>query len=816
MKSLFLSIRFLRSISPRKRPKPHYFCCRTFFSDSSSCEMGVSNEVVSILDHSNPIEPALDKVVPFLTRGIVTCVLEEKKTDLELGFRFFIWAMKFKSFRSYASHNLVVDMLVSDCSDKRCNLDGFDLYWKILDEVKKCENGGRNRIDSAAFAVLISAYWRIKRGEKAVETFGRMREFDCKPELFVYNWILHVVVKNDVILLALAVYNMMLKSNIWPNVATFNILIHGLCKSGKTQDALNLFDEMRKRGVLPNKTTYTLILSALCQAKRTDDALRLFCSMKGRDCLPDNVTYNALLNGFCKLGMIDEAFTLLKSFTNDGYDVKLPGYSCLVDCLIRANRIDEAHELFQKLFKVNVTPDLVLYTTMMRGLSQTGRVNDALNLLTDMTKRGVVPDTQCYNTLIKGFCDMGLLDQARSLQLEISRNDLFPNTCTYTVLICGMCRNGMVGEAQNIFDEMEKLGCFPSVVTFNSLIDGLCKSGELEKAHLLFYKMEIGKNPSLFLRLSQGADRVLDSASLQTMVEKLCDSGLISKAYKLLMQLVDSGVVPNIITYNILINGLCKAGNMNGAFELLKELQLKGHSPDKVTYGTLIDGLQRAGREEDAFKLFDKMSENGCPPGPEVYKSLMTWACRKMKTSVAFNLWLKYLNAVGGEGGAKTKSVEKHFEEGNLEMAVREILEIDLQSKSFDSAPYNIWLIGLCQAKKAEEALKVFSMLKEFCVSVSGPSCVMLIHSLCCDGKLDQAINVFLYTMEKGFQLMPRICNNLLTVLLHSQEKAEDAFYLLKEMESAGYNLDAYLYHNTKSLLRHYGKIRKLEDVSHG
>ena len=91
---------------------------------------------------------------------------------------------------------------------------------------------------------------------------------------------------------------------------------------------------------------------------------------------------------------------------------------------------------------------------------------------------------------------------------------------------------------------LEKVGYVPSIVTFNALIDGLCKAGELEEAHLLFYKMEIGRNPSLFLWLSQGANQVLDKASLQTMVEQLCDSGLILKAHRLLMQLADSGVVP--------------------------------------------------------------------------------------------------------------------------------------------------------------------------------------------------------------------------------------------------------------------------------
>ncbi|KAL2501750.1 Pentatricopeptide repeat-containing protein [Forsythia ovata] len=114
-----------------------------------------------------------------------------------------------------------------------------------------------------AFVVLISGYWRLQRAEKAVETFGRMKDYECTPNL-------------DVILLALAVYNMMLKSNCRLSCFTITILIDGLCKSGNAQDALNLFDEMSERGILPSKVTFTVIMSGLCQARRTDDAYRLF------------------------------------------------------------------------------------------------------------------------------------------------------------------------------------------------------------------------------------------------------------------------------------------------------------------------------------------------------------------------------------------------------------------------------------------------------------------------------------------------------------------------------------------------------------
>lgn len=331
----------------------------------------------------------------------------------------------------------------------------------------------------------------------------------------------------------------------------------------------------------------------------------------------------------------------------------------------------------------------------------------------------------------------------------------------------------------------------------------------------MFYKMEIGKNPSLFLRLSQGADQVLDSVSLQKMIEKLCETGKILKAYKLLMQLADCGVVPNIYTYNILINGLCKSKVINGALKLFQELQVKGHFPDSITYGTLIDGLQRVDRVEEAFKLLDQMSKNGCTPSAAVYKSLMTWSCRRGQISIAFSLWFQYLRNQVVRDGEVIELIEKHLEKGDIEKVVSGLLEIDLKLKDFDSSPYNIWLNGMCKKGKPHEALKIFSLLVEFHVMVSAPSCVMLIRSLCKEGNLDQAVEVFLYTLERGVRLSPRICNKLLQSLLHSQDKAQHAVDLLERMRSMGYNLNYYLHSGTKSLFGRWNR-RVTENPSHG
>lgn len=760
----------------------------------SNDEQAVTDEVLAILETVDPMENALEHISPFLSPDIVTSVIEEQQNQ-RLGFRFFIWATKRKSLRSWASHNLVIDKLFNE--------NVFELFWKTLEELKI----SRVPITSYPFAVLIAAYAKFGMATQAVESFGRMKEFDCKPDVFTYNSILYVMVKKEVLLLALAVYNMMLKSNCGPSCSTYGILIQGLCSTGKLRDALQLVDEMTQRGISPDKVTYTIILSGLCQANRTTDAKRLLGTMKSSGCCPDSITYDALVNGFCKLGKIDEALMLLESFKNEGYCVGLKGYSSLIDGLFKASRFYEAHQMYNKLLGENFTPDLMLYTIMIRGLCGDGKVKVAIKLFKEMSERGVEPDTQCYNTLIKGFCDMGMLDEASSLKLEISKDGHFPDAHTYTILISSVCRKGLIMEAREIFNEMEKVGCFPSVVTFNALIHELCKAGDLQEARLLFHKMEIGRHPSLFLRLSQGINRVIDSVTLQKMVERLCESGLIIKAYKILVQLADSGVLPNITTYNILINGFCKAKNIGAAFKLFKDLHLKGLYPDSVTYGTLMDGLQRVGREDDAFGIFDQMVKSGCIPTSSNYKTLMTWSCRRGKTSLSFSLWLKYLRTLPSCEEEGIKLVEEHFDKGEVEEAIRGLLEMDLKVKEFDLSPYTIWLIGFCESGRTKEALKIFSILEELKISITAPSCVKLIACLCKEGNLHMAIYIFMHSLEKGTILMPRICNNLICSLLSSKDKVKHGLALVGRMKNAGYDLDLYLNRRNKFLLhRHWEK----------
>jgi pentatricopeptide repeat protein len=401
-----------------------------------------------------------------------------------------------------------------------------------------------------------------------------------------------------------------------------------------------------------------------------------------------------------------------------------------------------------------------------------------------MTQIGLTPDAHCYNAIIKGLCDVGLLNRVQSLRLEISEHNVY----TYTIIICEMCKRGMVDKAHELFHQIEKFGYVPSVVTFNVLINGLCKANKLEEAIHLFSIMEIRQGPGL-----------------QEKVEQI---GQFLNAYEV-HTLTNSRVNPDIITYNTLINAYCKAFNIEDAFKLFKELQKNGLSPDCVTYGTLIKGLYTVDREVDAFNIFNLMQGVGYEPTLSVYRTVMTWLCKKRKVSRALSLYLKYLKSLPNRDNNSISVVEEYLVGGNLEPAIRDLLELDFSARDFKLAPYTILLIGFCQAEKVNEALIVFSVLDAFNIKINATSCVHLIRGLCKERKLDDAIKIFLYSLDKGFMLRPRICYHLLNHLLHSKYYKECAVNLIGRMKSFGYPLDSAEYRTIGSCLPNTKKESK-------
>ena len=113
-----------------------------------------------------------------------------------------------------------------------------------------------------------------------------------------------------------------------------------------------------------------------------------------------------------------------------------------------------------------------------------------------------------------------------------------------------------------------------------------------------------------------------------------------------------TGLLPDFITLNILLNCFCNLNRVCDGFVVLGSILRRGCSPDTVTYTSLIKGLCKEDRIGDAVGLFKKMVKVGCMPNVITYGTLINGLCRTGNTGVALKLHVEMLN---GQFGANCK-----------------------------------------------------------------------------------------------------------------------------------------------------------------
>ncbi|KAG8098068.1 hypothetical protein GUJ93_ZPchr0013g34155 [Zizania palustris] len=248
-------------------------------------------------------------------------------------------------------------------------------------------------------------------------------------------------------------------------------------------------------------------------------------------------------------------------------------------------------------------------TDVIRALGEEGLPRHALAAFHRARQLHCSPDAQCYNTLIAALCRNGRFKEARFLldQMERPGARCRPDSYTYTVLISWYCRIGVetgcrkasrrrIYEAGRLFRRMGEKGLDPDVVTYNCLINGLCKTYRVERAHEVFDEM---------LRRGCTPNRV----TYNSFVRYYSVVNEVDKSVKWMREMVlkgHGGVTSS--TYTPIIHSLCESGRVSEARQLMIEMAQSGHLPREHTYKIVKDAIEEAGEEalpEDLCQSID-------------------------------------------------------------------------------------------------------------------------------------------------------------------------------------------------------------------
>lgn len=182
-------------------------------------------------------------------------------------------------------------------------------------------------------------------------------------------------------------------------------------------------------------------------------------------------------------------------------------------------------------------------------------------------------------------------------------------TSTVTCLIKILAEEGLVNEALAAFYRMKQFHCKPDVYAYNTIIHALCRIGNFKKARFLLEQMEL---PGFRCPPDTFTYTIFISSyckySLQTGCKKAIRRRL-WEANHLFRIMIFKGFVPDVVTYNCLIDGCCKTYRIERATELFDDMIRRGCLPNRVTYNCFIRYYSAVSEINNAIGMLRRMKE---------------------------------------------------------------------------------------------------------------------------------------------------------------------------------------------------------------
>ncbi|KAJ8628906.1 hypothetical protein MRB53_022229 [Persea americana] len=225
-------------------------------------------------------------------------------------------------------------------------------------------------------------------------------------------------------------------------------------------------------------------------------------------------------------------------------------------------------------------------------LSRSNKVRSALELYISMEALALLPSAHACNSLMACLLRNGSLDDALRIFMMMTEKDTATGHTFSLILKAAAVARGYHSSLE-LFTELEeegKLKCFDAIA-YNTMISVCAKAKD-------WVQME-----KMWRRLKEDGH---NGTTVTTAVVGACaKEGKWDLSLSVFQRMLDSGLKPNAVSYNEVINCIGKAGKVNIAFRIYNLIKSSGLSRDAYTCNALLGALYRGSHYPDALQLFD-------------------------------------------------------------------------------------------------------------------------------------------------------------------------------------------------------------------
>ncbi|PWA94556.1 pentatricopeptide repeat (PPR) superfamily protein [Artemisia annua] len=478
-----------------------------------------------------------------------------------------------------------------------------------------------------------------------------------------------------------------------------------------------------QKSFLPSLECVCVLVHVMVGCKRYDDVLGLMDKLLRK-------------MGFSHLEVLDGLW--------DCYDGEV---SCggVFDALVRACNLSGngkcGYEVIMKLrtekgFSVSVHA----WNNYLNRVLKSGEVSCFWQRYEEMISYGYVENVYTLNLVIYALCKEMRLYEAISVFYRMLKSGIYPNVVTFNMIIDGACKMGDVSLGLKLFRNMGIMSMgfvMPNSVTFNCLVNGYCKLGDMKTAESLRDEMTVGVEVNV--------------RTYATLVDGYLRKGCTKEAFKLCSDMVDRGLVPNIVVYNSLIHWLYFEGDTTTASVLLSYMIKTNICFDKFTNSILVKGLSRNGYLKEALDYHKWLAgENLVDKDGFLENILIYYLFRSDNESVSKvkqfidDMFDRGLNPDTVTYGTMIDAFSK---QGSISHAVRVYDDMIKMGKKPNLVIYNSIVDGLSKNLSVDVAKIMVDELKKLGL-LDAVTLNSLLNGYCANWKVNEALNLFLQMQE--------------------------------------------------------------------
>ncbi|KAA8531253.1 hypothetical protein F0562_005962 [Nyssa sinensis] len=355
-----------------------------------------------------------------------------------------------------------------------------------------------------------------------------------------------------------------------------------------------------------------------------------------------------------------------------------------------------------------------------------------------------------YHLMIDILGKVRQFDVIWQLIIEMDQRNLKPTSTTFAILIRRLVSAGLTRQAVRAFEDME---CFAEKQAdhddFCYLLDTLCKYGYVKVATEIFNKQKFRFEP--------------DVKMYTVLICGWCKINRPQMAEKFFREMVDRGIEPNVVAYNVLLNGICRRSSLHpeGRFErtiraaenLLDEMRERGIEPDVTSYSIVLHVYSRAHKPDLCLDKLKMMKDKGICPTVATYTSVVKCLCSCGRFIEAEELLSEMVcNGVSLSAATYNCFFKEYRGRRDANNALKLYQKMKEDSSCLPSMhTYNILVGMFANLNRMEIVKKIWDDMK---ASGAGPdldSYTLLIHGLCEKQKWREACQYFVEMIEMGF-----------------------------------------------------------------